>query len=317
MPARLRPIGARLAACTWLVLASVVSLAGAAAAAGPAGSGGTTVVSSPGGGTVRLYHREWGSGPPVVLLHGLGASSYSWRLVAPKLAAAGHRVIALDLKGFGRSAKPRDGRYGVIEHAALVRAFLAARGLSGVTLIGHSLGGSIALAVALAEPGKGTVERLVLVATPAYPQDIPPPIAVIQRPGLGEAILAATPPELVARLTLRGASLSSRHITEEKIRAYAAPLREPGARQALVDTARGLDPAGLEHLIRGYRRLAQPTLLLWCRLDEIVPLTTGVRLSRTMAAARLEVLDGCNHLPMEELPVLTSRRLLGFLARSR
>ncbi|MBE3110073.1 MAG: alpha/beta fold hydrolase, partial [Acidobacteria bacterium] len=93
---------------------------------------------------VRLFVEEKGEGKPVLLIHGFGASTFTWRGVAPELAQDNH-VIAVDLKGFGQSDKPLDERYAASDQAALLAQLIEARDLRDLTLVGHSYGGGIAL----------------------------------------------------------------------------------------------------------------------------------------------------------------------------
>lgn len=86
---------------------------------------------------LNVYVEEMGRGPPILFLHGLGGSSYSWRFVAPRLAAT-NRVIGLDLRGFGRSDKPFDRAYSSTDHANVVKAYIRQANLSRITLVGHS-----------------------------------------------------------------------------------------------------------------------------------------------------------------------------------
>ena len=119
-----------------------------------------------------------------MLLHGIAASTYEWRKMVPVLASR-NRVLNLDLKGFGRSDKPEDGRYGPIDQGALVLDFLRRTGNSGATLVGHSFGGPIALAsVLMANRSKqpGLVRRIVLISSPAYPQKLPLGLHLVRAP---------------------------------------------------------------------------------------------------------------------------------------
>ena len=93
---------------------------------------------------VRINYYEAGQGPPVLLLHGFGASAYAWRFLGPVLAKD-HRVLTIDLKGFGLSAKPEDGKYTLRDQADLVAEFIRARDLHDLVVIGHSMGGGVAL----------------------------------------------------------------------------------------------------------------------------------------------------------------------------
>ena len=97
---------------------------------------------------LSLYVEEMGRGPVLLQLHGIGGSSYTWRNIAPALASR-HRVIAIDMRGFGRSDKPFDLAYSPLDHAAVARAFIKERRLAQITLVGHSYGGLVALLLAM------------------------------------------------------------------------------------------------------------------------------------------------------------------------
>jgi pimeloyl-ACP methyl ester carboxylesterase len=277
----------------------------------------TVNVAPPGLPATRLYAEELGAGPPVVLLHGLGGSGYTWRYMVPALARH-HRVIAIDLKGFGRSAKPRDESYAALDQAAYVRSFLERRGLHGVTLVGHSFGGAVAMALALdlnsgrgGDPGR--VRRLVLMDTPALPQPLSPTVKLLQQPVLPLVALSMLPPMVVAQLSLINDDGAFAHLTNRDVSMYAAPLADPGGAYALVTTAQQIVPRNFDALIRRYPQIQQPTLLVWCRNDSVVPVTTGVRLARMLPRAKLRLIDGCGHTPPEENPGAATGLLLQFL----
>ncbi len=262
-----------------------------------------------------LFVREVGHGPPLVLLHGLGASIYTWRHIVPALART-HRVIALDLRGFGRSDKPFDQHYSAADQAALVAAFIRKRNLQGVTLIGHSFGGTVALATALdLEHEPQRIARLVLIDTPALKQDFGDGAELLRVPGLSYVAMTLAPPELMARLLFRLVSAPGRSVPERDVRAYAAPFYDLGSRHAFIATAQAIVQTNTRHKGARYGAIAQPALLFWCRRDRIVPLATGRHLARRMPNAHLEILDGCNHLPQDEVPRTLLSRLQPFLAR--
>lgn len=264
---------------------------------------------------LRLWLEEAGSGDPILFIHGLGANTYSWRHLAPALARS-HHVLNVDLKGFGGSDKPADAAYGVLDQALLLATLIKRKRLRHVTIIGHSLGGGVALALTghlnLTEPD--TVQRLVLLDSIAYRQRLPLFIELLRTPVLADVGLLATPPELEVFKGLVAAYAEPQNITFEVVRAYARPLYDPGGRQALVKTAQSIIPADLPTLIARYRSIRQPTLLLWCSQDRLVPLWVGRRLARTLPNARLSVLQGCGHVPQEEVPAATLGRIKAFLA---
>lgn len=273
-------------------------------------------VRAPGQDPVSLYIEERGSGPPLVLLHGLAASSYVWRRIAPELARS-HHVITIDLKGFGRSDKPFDLAYSAADQAALVAAFLAQRGLRNVTLAGHSFGGQVALvaAIDLDRRDPGRISRLVLMDAPVYPQPFSSVIEFLRQPVLPYVALTVVPVNVHANLAFALQKGRFDHLTSEDVSAYARPYEEAGARHALIATARQIVPANHQELMRAYYQLALPTLIVWCREDEVVPLSTGLRLSRVLPKARMALIERCNHVPQEEAPDDLLWRLHTFLAQ--
>lgn len=299
------------------VVGSMLPAGSTAMAAGPASKAATGYFLSlapEGQAPLNVYVEEMGRGPPILLLHGLGGSSYSWRFVAPRLAAT-HRVIALDLRGFGRSDKPFDTAYGIADHAAVVRAFIRAANLSRITLVGHSYGGIVALRLALdrrLEPHR--IARLVIMDAPAFPQAFSASVRFLRQPVLPYLALLLVPPELTASVALMMEKFGVQGFSDRDVSIYADPLSEPGGAHALIETAVQIVPPDLDRIIASYPTISKPTLALWCREDRVVPLSTGQRLARTIPGARLAVLEGCDHMPAEQVPlavVLEIRKLLG------
>ena len=305
--------------------AVVLSALTGLAACGPAFEAVSVVTSSAGpsrmtdvGTTavpLRLHSEEEGSGPPLLLIHGFGASSYSWRAVRSELART-NQVIAIDLKGFGRSDKPLDDDYAAHDQAKLLVRFLDRRGIQEVSVAGHSFGGAIALSLALELNRKhpGRLKKLILVDGVAYEQGLPPALHVLRTPYIGPASAAVIPPILQSTAGLVLAYKDSSKITQESIDAYARPMHEAGNRHALVRTAEKIIPEYINILTFQYRTISQPALLIWCREDRIVPLAVGQRLARELPYARLEVVETCGHVPQEEEPALTAGLMQKFLA---
>jgi pimeloyl-ACP methyl ester carboxylesterase len=264
----------------------------------------TDVTASSQAAPVALYAEETGEGPPILLLHGLGESTFTWRKIVPALAQT-HRVIALDLKGFGRSDKPLDQAYSADDQAALVAAFMESRGLKGVVLIGHSFGGTVALRAALVPSVQeaGRIRRLVIISAPALPRSVAPSLDLIEIPAVPDAFAAALPAEMMARLLLREALGGTNDIPEEDIKGYAAPYNDTGARHAFLATARSIVSETGDEIAARYRTISLPTLIIWCRKDEVVPLRAGKRLTRTIPNSRIAVLERCHHLPQDERPM--------------
>jgi len=251
---------------------------------------------------VGLHYVESGFGRPVLLIHGFAQSSFCWRYLHGRLP--GHRLIAPDLKGFGLSDKPADGRYGVDDQARLLSRFVEKLGLEGSALVGHSFGGAVALRLVqrFRQTGTDPVCRLVLVDSAAYPQRPPLFIRVLRSRVLAPLALSPGVLRLGMRVGLRQAYHRAGNVSEEAVGAYTHAASSPGGRQALRTTARQILREDAEALMAGYARTGQPALLVWGEADTIVPPEIGARLAADLPNARLEILPNCGHCPQEEAP---------------
>ena len=267
----------------------------------------------PGRASAHLHVESCGAGRPLLLIHGFGATLYTWHRLVPALARR-HRVIMVDLKGSGQAPKPSDGHYSVLDQAGHVAELIENENLTDLTVVGHSFGGGVALAALVGGAlSPARVRSLVLIDSMAYRQRVPWFIAALRVPVLGPCLLRLSPPEVQVRLVLRAGYHQPRRITDDIVRAYAAPLRDAAARRALIDTARAIPPDNADALAARYGAIAVPTLMLWGRHDTIVPLAVGDRLHRAIPASRLAVIDDAGHLPHEEQPEPVLRELERFL----
>ena len=208
----------------------------------------------------------------------------------------------IDLKGFGFAEKPDDGRYRPEDQAELVCRLIAEKDLQRITIVGHSLGGGIALltALRLKDSGSTRIERLVIVSGAAYEQRFPPFIQLAKWPILISVIFRM----IGARRIIRW------------VNGYAAPLQSEGAIRSLMETARQIVPPNLEQLVLRYPELTVPALLLWGKGDSVVPLAVGQQLVQALPDAHLHVLNACGHMPAEELPEESFAVLSSFLEGS-
>lgn len=281
--------------------------------AGP-GPGSRIAIKQPERPPVTLYYEEQGEGPPLLLLHGLGESIFTWREILPALAAR-HRVIALDLKGFGNSDKPDDGAYSADDQAALVARFIIERDLENLVVIGHSFGGTVALRTALADgiQGTGRIKRIAVISAPALPQTTSREFDLVMTPLIPDTVAVVLPPESTARFLLREA-MGGRTPSDEIVKGYAAPYRDLDATRAFLATARSIvNERDTDAITKRYRVIRKPVLIVWCRKDPIVPLRSGRRLAAALPQARLAIVDGCHHLPQHEQPQRLLKALGPFL----
>ncbi len=245
--------------------------------------------------------RHGTDGSPVVLLHGFGGSSFSWRYWIPALAA-NHQVWAVDLKAHGSAPAPEDDFYTPHDHAELIYRLIIQQDLRNVTLFGHSMGGGIALLVALRLLERGRLERLVLVAGAAYAQRLPPFVKMACQGRLAAVFFTLMPKRVLIRWILRTIVYDPSAISGAQVEAYAEPLRSAAHRRGLINTARNIIPPDLEQLSARFVEIDVPTLLMWGRHDRVVPLSIGERLLEELPNSTLEVMEECGHLPPEEVP---------------
>ena len=273
----------------------------------------TTSRASP---SVSLYKEVYGTGDPILCLHGLGANIYSWRhFIVP--FSRHHKLILVDFKGCGKSPKPRDTHYSLEGKVDDIYNLILAEDLRNLTLVGNSLGGAIALLVAirLGKEKPNRLSKLILIDSAGDKNSMPPHLNLL-RSILGAPMIYLSPSSLAARMTLRMCYYDRKKISGEQVEAYAAPLASLGGRHALLETARQCIPANADELIAAVSTITVPTLILWGREDKVIPLRVGKLLHKLIPNSMLDVIDQCGHIPQEEKPDETIARITEFLATS-
>lgn len=261
-----------------------------------------------------LYYEVQGQGTPVLMLHGFGASSYTWRYLAPELASDS-RVFLVDLKGFGRSPKPADGRYTLYDQVALIYRFVLEHDLKGLTIVGHSYGGGVALGTALylSEFAPERLSRLILIDSAGFDQPLPFFMRLLRTPVVNRLGLYLLPAKTQVRHILNTAYHDTDRISEEAVYEYAQALKMPGGRRAILETAGQLATFNTEVLKSRYSRIDVPTLILWGQNDAIIPLAIGRQLNEAIPHSTLYVLGDCGHIPHEEKPAETIKQVREFM----
>ena len=254
------------------------------------------------GHTIRYVQQ--GAGPVLLLIHGMAGSLDTWRSVIGPLAADA-TVVAVDLPGHGASS-PGGGDYSLGSLAAGLRDVLVALGHERVTLVGHSLGGGIAMQFSYQFPEM--TERLVLVSSGGLGLEVSPALRAASLPGAGlflsvtaEATRRASG---IAGRVLRAAHSPASPGLDELVRSYAS-LADADRRSAFLATVRGV--VGLNgQTVRAGDRLylaqALPVLLIWGADDPIIPVAHGRAAHELMPHSTLEVFDGIRHFPQVEAP---------------
>lgn len=255
-----------------------------------------------------VHVEQAGTGSPLVLLHGFGGSTLSWRRVMPELASS-HQVVALDQFGFGWTERPSDtANYRTEGQLALVLAVMDSLGLERAAVIGHSWGGSLALRLAADHPER--VSRLVLVAGTDPRRTGGRRVGPVRRLLTQVALRTVLLRERTIRRHLQRSVYDPKVVDDEMVQGYLARLRVAGAGRALSGLSSPPEtvppPIALEHL-------GLPVLLVWGAEDRAVPPAVGERLEAAIPGARLVVLERCGHLPMDEAPKEFLAAVLPFL----
>jgi pimeloyl-ACP methyl ester carboxylesterase len=264
----------------------------------------------------RVAYRSAGSGPAIVLVHGITSTSASWERVMPYLATR-FTVIAPDLIGHGETAKPR-GDYSLGAYASGVRDLMVTLGQESATFVGHSLGGGVVMQLAYQFPER--CERLVLVDSGGLGREVnfllraaTLPLSEVVLPLLASARLldaGRTVGRLLGRLGLHAGTDMA-----ELARGHAS-LADPEARAAFVHTLRTIvDPGGQRVNATDRLYLAEniPFMLIWGDRDPIIPVEHAIAAHEHLRSSRLEVFEGAGHFPHMDDPQRFLDVLLDFI----
>lgn len=267
----------------------------------------------------EMTYRVAGEGGPVVLLlHGIASSSSTWEPVLPGLARHA-TVIAPDLLGHGQSAKPHGADYSLGAYASGMRDLLVALGHERATLVGHSLGGGIALQMAYQYPER--CERLALVGAGGFGRGVHSLLRAAALPGAEWVLPLLCTPRLCGAVNALGRTLGRIGLragadAAEMWGCYSS-LAEAQARHAFLLTLRGVVDAGGQRVSatdRLYLAAHVPTLLVWGERDAIIPTAHARSAQELLPGSRLEVFPGAGHFPHCQHPDRFVEVLADFLA---
>ena len=262
---------------------------------------------------VRVRHKSVGDGPPLVLVHGLMTSSYSWRYVLEPLSLR-YRVLAPDLVGAGMTDKPGDLVYSVGNVARFLVAYVRTVAREPVYLVGNSLGGLYGLRALLED--ERVARRFVLVHAPGYPMARTRALhALLGLPPLGEAVarFAHRFPELFVARNVHYARKDA--LSREECVEYGRLFETlEGARVFARILEESLDPAEHAAIIAELRRrgLACPTRILYAREDAMVPPAFGPMYAADIPGSELVWIDDASHFVQVDAPERTIREIVAF-----
>jgi pimeloyl-ACP methyl ester carboxylesterase len=256
-----------------------------------------------------------GQGPPVVLIHGVAGRAAQWDQIV-QLLAEHHTVVAPDLLGHGESAKPR-GDYSLGAHASGIRDLLVGLNIAHASIVGHSLGGGIAMQFAYQFPER--CERLVLVSSGGLGEEVHPMLRAATLPGSEYVLPVLAHPRLVGAAAMIPRALGQIGLhtgpdLTEIARGYQS-LSNAEARSAFIHTLRAvIDPTGqrVNASDRLYLASNMPTLIIWGRRDRIIPVAHAEPAHQGMPGSRLELFDDAGHFPQLDDPLRFARALESF-----
>jgi pimeloyl-ACP methyl ester carboxylesterase len=267
----------------------------------------------------RTCYRKMGEGPPIVLIHGITSSSENWCAVASRLAER-HMLLAPDLVGHGNSAKPR-GDYSMGGFASGLRDLMVALDIPRATLVGHSLGGGVAMQFAYQFPG--LADRLALISSGGLGREVHSFLRAATIPG-AELVLPLLANHRVLDAgravgrALDRVGIKLRNDVLEMARGHAS-LGDRQTRVAFLHTLRSIvDPSGqrVRATDRLYLAAQLPVLILWGARDLIIPLAHGARAHELIPGSRLEVFERSGHFPHLDEPERFVRTLEDWIANT-
>ena len=266
----------------------------------------------------RLSYRRLGSGPVLLLVHGITGSSATWLPVMPALAASGHTVVAPDLPGHGGSTRHR-GDHSLGAHASILRDLMQVLEHARATVVGHSLGGGVAMVFSYQFPER--VERLALIDSGGLGREVSALIRAATLPGAEHVIRAATAPPVLRAVGALGGALARVGLRPgadmAEIAGSVASLGDAERRAAFVRTARSIASPGGQRVSaadRLYLAAEVPVLLVWGDRDPVIPVSHGHAAHAALPTSRLVLFEGAGHFPMLDDPARFAAVLSDFMA---
>jgi pimeloyl-ACP methyl ester carboxylesterase len=258
---------------------------------------------------VSLHYEQEGLGRPVVLLHGLLTHSALWRNIVPTFTY-NYTLYSLDLMGSGISEKPQNQTYSIETHVAQVTKFIDEFHLDNAVLIGHGIGGAIAMVYTVRNPSK--VHKLVVMNAPLSPGYSATGLWWLKLPLIGGMLTN----DWFIQRTIHGGLFKPGSLPDSVLDMYMQPYREdPGARVALLKqvTELDLDPVVEKEVTPNLANLQVPTLIVWGANDPYVPLAVGKSLDTVIPNDEFPVILNTGHYELEERPEETRAVIKEFL----
>lgn len=264
-------------------------------------------------GQLSIHYEEKGEGANhILLIHGFRAHAYTWKLLTGPLSQAGYHVWTLDLIGYGLSEKPHHVIYNQDFFVAQIKAFMHANQIQEAHIVGNSMGGAIALELALDNPLR--VRTLTIINGLGYSLKLPSYLYILR---YMDFIWGPFLNPFMIRNSLHEVVHNKEFITDEKVEAYCLPYRFPGGISASLLTMRQFDLHKLENMHFQFSQIKQPTLILWGKEDGLIPLEHYHQFVADLPSAKSILITDCGHMPQEEKPEQVVAALLSFFDEAK
>lgn len=258
-------------------------------------------------GSLQVHYRDSGTGYPVILLHGTGASLHAWTEWTTYLEPY-FRVISLDLPAYGLTGPSEEGIYDIDYYTSFLKAFTDSLGIEKFAMAGNSLGGFIAWNYAVRYPEN--IEKLILIDPAGYASNGRPSLVFrLATNKILAPFLKNFTPKSLFRNSLKEVFYNDDLITEDMVNQYYELSRREGNRQAFIDrarTARSVDTLLI-------REVKPPTLIMWGENDRWIPVAHSEKFKRDIPDAKLVIYEKTGHLPMEEKAEASAKDAILFL----
>jgi pimeloyl-ACP methyl ester carboxylesterase len=259
---------------------------------------------------MAVHYRDEGAGPPLVLIHGSSSSLHTWDGWVAKLSTH-RRVVRLDLPGYGLTGPAPDRDYSAARYARLVVALLDRLGIASADFAGNSLGGRVALTIALDNPSH--VRSLILVDAAGLSGQRPPAIFRLARTPVLNNLLRWVTPRFLVRANVNQVYGDPSRVTDVAVDRYYELTRREGNRQATIDRFSRIADPDLDARLHD---IHVPVLLEWGERDVWIPIAFAYRFQAGIAGSTLVTYPDAGHIPMEELPDVTAADADRFLTAS-
>ena len=261
---------------------------------------------------MQVHYRDQGIATdptPIVLIHGTGASLHTFDAWTAQLEKE-HRVIRMDLPGFGLTGPFPNRNYSMDHYVNFIELFLVKNGINQCIIGGNSLGGAIAWQFAIKNPGM--VNKLILIDAAGYPiiSDSRPIAFTLARIPVVNKLLTYITPRSMVRSSVENVYADKSRVTDDLVERYFKLTLREGNRQALVDR---MTMEGETDKVELIKSIKAPTLVLWGEMDLLIPVSNAHRFHKDLPNSELQILKNMGHVPMEENPEDSLLPLLDFL----